>query len=70
MKRGCIVQVDLPPNSPYGESYNIITFEGMTFEQFSELCKQNDCIPKQDDIEGMIYIPLSEIVDYYEIQES
>jgi hypothetical protein len=70
MKKGCIIQVDLPPNSPYGESYNIITLDGMTFEQFRKMCNQTNIIPKQDDFEGMIYIPLHEITRYYEVKDS
>ena len=70
MERGCIIQVDLPQDSPYGESYQIITDPGMTFEIFQKLCNQTGCIPHDDGVLDTEYIPLHHIVRYYEIREN
>ncbi len=68
MKRGCIVKVELPHDSPFGDSYYIVT-EDMTFKQFEEACNLTGCVPQDNQFFETIYIPLSEIVRYYEVRE-
>ena len=68
MKRGCIVRVELPLNSPFGDSYHIIT-ENMTFDQFCSACRLTGCIPHEIGAMETEYIPLTEVDRYFEVKE-
>ena len=67
MSKGCIVLVELPQNSSFGESYHIIV-ESLTFEEFDQTCKVTGCVPQQNGCLETIYIPLAQIIGYTEVR--